>query len=60
MTFGSIAEQEPGLEEVLRALGPQAVRQGDIRAALQRDKGVSLAFTSIRHCAWTAGSSQSG
>ena len=37
------------VEEVLRALGPQAVRQGDIRAALQRDKGVSLAFTSIRH-----------
>jgi hypothetical protein len=37
------------VEEVLRALGPQAVRQGDIRAALQRDKGVSLSFTSIRH-----------
>jgi hypothetical protein len=34
---------------VLRTLGPQAVRQGEIRAALQRDKGVSLAFTSIRH-----------
>jgi hypothetical protein len=37
------------VEEVLRALGPKAVRQGDIRAALQRDKGVSLSFTSIRH-----------
>jgi hypothetical protein len=37
------------VEEVLRALAPQAVRQGDIRAALQRDKGVSLAYTSIRH-----------
>jgi hypothetical protein len=37
------------VEEVLRALAPQAVRPGDIRAALQRDKGVSLAYTSIRH-----------
>jgi hypothetical protein len=35
--------------EVLRALAPQAVRPAEIRAALQRDKGVSLAFTSIRH-----------
>jgi hypothetical protein len=37
------------VEEVVRALGPQAIRQGDIRAALQRDKGVSLTFTSIRY-----------
>jgi hypothetical protein len=37
------------VEEVLRALAPQALRQGDIRAALQRNKGVSLAYTSIRH-----------
>jgi hypothetical protein len=37
------------VEEVLRALAPQAVRPGEIRAALQRDKGVSLAYTSIRH-----------
>jgi hypothetical protein len=37
------------VEEVLRALAPRAVRPGEIRAALQRDKGVSLAYTSIRH-----------
>ena len=37
------------VEEVLRALAPQAVRPVEIRAALQRDKGVSLAYTSIRH-----------
>jgi len=37
------------VEEVLRARAPQAVRPAEIRAALQRDKGVSLAFTSIRH-----------
>jgi hypothetical protein len=37
------------VEEVLRALAPQAVRPGEIRAALQRNKGVSLAYTSIRH-----------
>ncbi len=37
------------VEEVLRAFAPQAVRQSEIRAALQRDKGVALSFTSIRH-----------
>jgi len=37
------------VEEALRAGAPQAVRPAEIRAALQRDKGVSLAFTSIRH-----------
>src|SRR5579864_2329028 len=37
------------VEEALRARAPQAVRPAEIRAALQRDKGVSLAFTSIRH-----------
>jgi hypothetical protein len=37
------------VEEMLRALAPQAVRPAEIRAALQRDKGVSLAYTSIRH-----------
>jgi hypothetical protein len=37
------------VEEVLRALAPQAVRPAEIRAALQRDKGASLAYTSIRH-----------
>src|SRR5713101_6152631 len=36
------------VEEVLRALAPQPVRPAEIRAALQRDRGVSLAFTSIR------------
>jgi hypothetical protein len=34
---------------VLRALAPQAVRPTEIRASLQPDKGVSLAYTSIRH-----------
>jgi hypothetical protein len=37
------------VEEALRARAPQSVRPAEIRAALQRDKGVSLAFTSIRH-----------
>jgi DNA-binding GntR family transcriptional regulator len=37
------------VEEVLRSLAPQAVRPADIRTALQRDKGTSLAYTSIRH-----------
>jgi hypothetical protein len=37
------------VEEVLRALAPQTVRPAEIRAALQRDKNVSLAYTSIRH-----------
>ncbi len=37
------------VEEVLRARTPQAARPAEIRAALQRDRGVSLAFTSIRH-----------
>ena len=37
------------VEEVLRARAPLAVRPAEIRAVLQRDKGVSLAFTSIRH-----------
>src|SRR6266705_612994 len=37
------------VEEALRARAPLAVRPAEIRAALQRDKGVSLAFTSIRH-----------
>jgi len=36
------------VEEALRASAPQ-VRPAEIRAALQRDKGVALAFTSIRH-----------
>ena len=34
--------------EVLQAAAPRALRQAEIRKALQ-DKGVELAFTSIRH-----------
>ena len=30
-------------------MAPRAVRPAEIRAALQRDKGVAMAFTSIRH-----------
>ena len=37
------------IEEVLQSMAPRAVRPAEIRAALQRDKGVSVAFTSIRH-----------
>src|SRR5260370_15722956 len=37
------------VEEALRARAPLAVRPADIRAALQRDTGASLAFPSIRH-----------
>jgi hypothetical protein len=36
------------IEEVLQAAAPRALRQAEIRKALQ-DKGVGLAFTSIRH-----------
>ncbi len=37
------------IEEVLQAIGPRGARPAEIRAALQRDKGVAMAFTSIRH-----------
>jgi hypothetical protein len=37
------------VEEVLQSMAPRAVRPAEIRAALQRDKGVAMAFTSIRH-----------
>ncbi len=37
------------VEEALRARAALAVRPAEIRAALQHHKGVSLAFTSIRH-----------
>jgi hypothetical protein len=37
------------IEEILQSMSPRAVRPAEIRAALQRDKGVSVAFTSIRH-----------
>ena len=36
------------IEEVLQAAAPRALAQAEIRKALQ-DKGVELAFTSIRH-----------
>jgi hypothetical protein len=36
------------IEEVLQAAAPQGLRQAEIRKALQ-DKGLKLAFTSIRH-----------
>ena len=37
------------IEEILQSVAPRAVRPAEIRAALQRDKGVAMAFTSIRH-----------
>src|SRR5580704_16221472 len=37
------------IAEVLKAAGPGYVRPAVIRTALQRDKGASVAFTSIRH-----------
>lgn len=37
------------IEEILQSMAPRAVRPAEIRAALQKDKGVSVAFTSIRH-----------
>lgn len=35
--------------EFLESVAPRAVRPAEIRTALQRDKGVEMAFTSIRH-----------
>jgi hypothetical protein len=37
------------IEEVLQAIAPRAARPTEIRNALRRDKGVAMAFTSIRH-----------
>jgi hypothetical protein len=37
------------VEEVLQSNAPRALRPAEIRGALQRDKGVAMAFTSIRH-----------
>jgi hypothetical protein len=37
------------IAEVLQAIAPRAARPAEIRQALQRDKGVDIAFTSIRH-----------
>jgi hypothetical protein len=36
-------------EEVLQSNAPRALRPAEIRSAIQRDKGVAIAFTSIRH-----------
>jgi len=37
------------VEEVLQSNAPRALRPAEIRRSLQRDKGVAMAFTSIRH-----------
>jgi hypothetical protein len=37
------------IQEVLQAMAPRAARPTEIRDALRKDKGVSMAFTSIRH-----------
>jgi hypothetical protein len=37
------------VSEVLQSSAPRALRPAEIRSALQRDKGVAMAFTSIRH-----------
>jgi len=37
------------IAEVLQSNAPRALRPAEIRRTLQRDKGVAMAFTSIRH-----------
>jgi hypothetical protein len=37
------------VQEVLQLNSPRALHPAEIRNALQRDKGVAMAFTSIRH-----------
>jgi hypothetical protein len=37
------------VEEVLQSIAPRGARPTEIRNALRRDKGVAMAFTSIRH-----------
>ena len=37
------------VEEVLQSNAPRALRPAEIRSAIRRDKGVAIAFTSIRH-----------
>src|SRR5579864_5349071 len=37
------------VEEVLHSNAPRALRPAEIRSTIQRDKGVAIAFTSIRH-----------
>jgi hypothetical protein len=34
---------------VLQSIAPRAARPAEIRSTLQREKGVAIAFTSIRH-----------
>jgi hypothetical protein len=37
------------IEEILQSIAPRAARPAEIRSTLQREKGVAIAFTSIRH-----------
>lgn len=37
------------VEEVLQSNAPRALRPAEIRGAIQNEKGVAIAFTSIRH-----------
>ena len=37
------------IESILQSIAPRAARPTEIRNALRREKGVALAFTSIRH-----------
>jgi hypothetical protein len=37
------------VEEVLQSNAPRAMRPAEIRSTIQREKGVAIAFTSIRH-----------
>lgn len=37
------------IESVLQSIAPRAARPTEIRNALRRERGVALAFTSIRH-----------
>ena len=37
------------VEEMLQSIAPRAARPSEIRSTLQREKGVALPFTSIRH-----------
>ena len=37
------------VEEVLQSNAPRALRPAEIRNAIQRERGIAIAFTSIRH-----------
>jgi hypothetical protein len=37
------------IEELLQSIAPRAARPAEIRSTLQSEKGVEIAFTSIRH-----------